>query len=88
MLRLDCPVCGLRDETEFVYGGDATIVRPPLDEGEPSVWLDYVFLRDNPRGAHREYWHHVLGCRQWIIQERNTLTHERSGCQLAKDSLL
>ena len=28
MLRLECPICGLRDETEFVYGGDATIVRP------------------------------------------------------------
>jgi heterotetrameric sarcosine oxidase delta subunit len=85
MLRLDCPVCGLRDETEFVYGGDATKVRPPLGESEPSVWLDFVFLRDNPRGIHREYWHHALGCRQWIIQERNTLTHDRSGSQLAKD---
>jgi heterotetrameric sarcosine oxidase delta subunit len=86
MLRLNCPVCGPRDETEFVYGGDASVVRPPLEETDPGVWLDYVFLRDNPRGGHQEYWHHVQGCRQWVVQERDTLTHERGDCRLAKDS--
>ena len=85
MLRLGCPICGLRDETEFVYGGDATVVRPALDNVDPSAWLAYVFLRDNPRGPHKEYWHHVHGCRQWLIQERDTLTHQRGGCRLAKD---
>jgi sarcosine oxidase subunit delta len=75
----------LRDETEFVYGGDATVARPALDDTDPAVWLAYVFLRDNPRGPHREYWHHVHGCRQWLIQERDTLTHQRGGCRLAKD---
>ncbi|MDH3947261.1 MAG: sarcosine oxidase subunit delta, partial [Chromatiales bacterium] len=32
--------------------------------------------RDNPAGPHREYWHHVNGCRAWIVMERDTLTHE------------
>ena len=84
MLRIMCPVCGLRDETEFNYGGDATVVRPAIDETAPNVWLDYVFFRDNPRGDHREFWHHVLGCRQWLVAERNTLTNEIGTVDLAR----
>jgi sarcosine oxidase subunit delta len=84
MLRIKCPVCGLRDETEFNYGGDATVVRPAIDEAAPDVWLDYVFLRDNPRGGHREFWHHVQGCRQWLVTERNTLTNEIGTVDLAR----
>ena len=85
MLRINCPVCGLRDETEFVYGADASIVRPSMDEADQKTWLDYVFFRDNPRGAHKEYWHHVQGCRQWLVLDRNTLTHEVGKCQLARE---
>jgi methylglutamate dehydrogenase subunit B len=85
MLRINCPVCGLRDETEFTYGGDATVLRPAATEGDPVKWLDYVFFRDNPRGPHREYWHHVTGCRQWLVVERNTLTHEIGDVHLSRD---
>ncbi len=84
MLRIKCPVCGSRDETEFSYGGDASPARPEMTETDPKVWHDYVFLRDNPRGAHREYWHHVQGCRQWLIVERDTETHAIGGCKLAR----
>ena len=86
MLRIDCPICGLRDETEFSYGGDATVVRPAMDEADPKVWLDYVFMRDNPRGPHREYWHHASGCRQWLVVERDTLTHDIGACRLARET--
>jgi heterotetrameric sarcosine oxidase delta subunit len=75
MLRIHCPWCGERDHTEFSYGGDATVVRPGGDAPD-EVWLNYVYIRDNPRGAHQEYWHHVQGCRQWLRVTRNTLTHE------------
>lgn len=85
MLRLECPVCGRRDETEFSYGGDATVVRPAMSESGLEPWLDYVFVRDNRRGAHREYWHHVQGCRQWLVVERNTLTHAIGACVLSSD---
>jgi len=85
MLRIDCPVCGLRDQTEFTYGGDATRRRPPLDETDPTVWHDFVFLRLNPRGPHREYWHHALGCRHWLVVERDTLSHVIGRCRLARD---
>ena len=85
MLRIHCPVCGRRDETEFAYGGDATVRRPDMASADPKAWLDYVFMRDNPRGPHKEYWHHVTGCRQWIVVVRDTLTHEISGSQLARE---
>jgi heterotetrameric sarcosine oxidase delta subunit len=86
MLRIDCPVCGLRDETEFTYGGDATVVRPNMSEADLEPWLSYVFLRNNPRGAHKEYWHHVQGCRQWLIVQRDTLTHVIGDCVLSGDA--
>ena len=35
-----------------------------------------VALRDNPRGAHVEWWQHNYGCRRWIAVQRNTLTHD------------
>ena len=85
MLRLSCPVCGERDETEFTYEGDASVQRPDPAERDLSVWHDAVFIRDNPRGAHREYWHHLHGCRSLLIVERDTLTHAISGCRLARE---
>jgi len=75
MLRIKCPWCGLRNEDEFSYGGDATVERP-ADDASQDAWYDYVYTRDNPAGRHREYWHHVNGCRAWLVLERNTLTHE------------
>ena len=85
MFLIECPFCGPRDETEFTYGGDATVKRP---EGEATLdaWMDYVYMRDNPRGVHSEYWHHISGCRQWIKVERDTLTHEIFDVSLANAS--
>ena len=80
MLRIPCPWCGERDYNEFRYGGDADKVRPP--HGKPAVegadlkaWHDHVFVFDNPKGPHREYWQHVQGCRHWLVLERNTATN-------------
>ncbi|KKC24783.1 sarcosine oxidase subunit delta [Sphingomonas sp. SRS2] len=88
MLRIHCPVCGVRDETEFTYGGDATVKRPDMAEADPQVWVDYVFMRDNPRGPHSEYWHHVAACRQWLVVERDTLTHDIGSVRLAREAAL
>jgi len=75
MLIIDCPFCGPRGHDEFTYGGDAGVARPNpnADVGE---FVDYVYFRDNPRGVHHEYWHHVVGCRQWLRVLRDTRTHE------------
>ena len=77
MLLINCPWCGSRAETEFSYGGEADITRP----AEPAKltdkeWADYLFMRKNPRGAHRELWNHSQGCRRWFGMERDTVTYQ------------
>ncbi len=76
MLRIPCPHCGPRDETEFVYGGDATVAQP-LDPQSMSdaEWTDFLYLRDNPKGPHREHWYHAHGCRRWIAIVRDTASN-------------
>lgn len=74
-MRIICPLCGARPLEEFAYRGDATVCRP--EEGAPMAnWVGYVYLRNNPKGAHREHWRHVSGCGSWLIIDRDTLTHE------------
>lgn len=69
-----CPHCGPRPKEEFTVKG-AVLPRPDPD-ASPEAWFDFVYLRDNPRGAYREYWHHTSGCRRWLVIERDTATHE------------
>lgn len=73
-MRIPCPLCGERPLDEFSYHGDATVKRPAGDD--IAAWHDYVYLRDNPRGPHFEYWHHAGGCRAWLVVHRDTLSHE------------
>lgn len=75
-MRIPCPHCGVRDYKEFRYGGDASKPRPAHGTSDVDAWYRYVFLFDNPKGPHREYWQHVLGCRQWFVLERNTASSE------------
>jgi sarcosine oxidase subunit delta len=82
MLRIPCPFCGPRDHAEFDYEGDATVEYPPLD-GSQAAWFEAVFLRENPRGPHSEYWRHSQGCGSYLIVDRDTLTHEIAGARLA-----
>ncbi len=74
-MKIPCPHCGERDVAEFRYGGDSK-KRPAHGKGSQKHWHDYVFLFENPKGPHEEYWHHVLGCRQWFKVKRNTATNE------------
>lgn len=74
MLRISCPWCGERDEAEFRYRG-ASLARPAADAGI-DAFNDYVYVRENPRDWHTEWWLHVSGCRQLLSVERHTLTHE------------
>ena len=74
-MRLSCPFCGERDAGEFSPMGDATVPRPQPSAGIDAFY-EYVYLRDNPRGLHKEFWQHSQGCRAWLIVERDTATHE------------
>ena len=46
--------------------------------------MDYVYLRDNPAGVHRELWQHIHGCRSWLVVTRNTRDHTIAGAEPAK----
>ena len=75
MLTIACPNCGPRNSGEFRYGGDAGVVRPAADDPSQEAWFRYVYVRDNPKGLHREFWQHVGGCRAWMIVTRDTRDH-------------
>ena len=84
MLIIDCPLCGERPYTEYRYGGDAGKSRPPHGSCDARLWHDYLFLFDNPKGPHREFWQHVHGCRQWLIVVRDTATNTVTEVRLAR----
>jgi heterotetrameric sarcosine oxidase delta subunit len=77
MLRIKCPYCGVRDQTEFRCGGEASRSRPDHPElSSDADWARYLFYRENPKGLLRERWVHSYGCGQWFIVTRNTVTHD------------
>ncbi|MDN0076385.1 sarcosine oxidase subunit delta [Crenobacter sp. SG2303] len=77
MLQITCPWCGLRAESEFSYGGEADIARPSDSEAlSDEAWGDYLFMRKNTKGVHKEQWLHASGCRRWFNAERDTVTYQ------------
>lgn len=77
MFLIECPYCGVRDESEFSYGGEAHIARPlDPDALSEQEWGDYLFFRTNPKGDHKERWVHTAGCRRWFNAVRDTATYQ------------
>jgi methylglutamate dehydrogenase subunit B len=84
-MLIPCPHCGTRPVEEFTFLGDATVTRPTsLEPSSMDAWMDYVYLRDNPRGDYTEYVQHSGGCRAWLVVKRNTDTHEVHSAVAAK----
>ena len=84
---IDHPLLGPRDAAEFVYLGDACLLDRPdwqADDAEEQFY-EYVYMRDNPAGEHRELWYHAHGDRSWLVVTRNTLTHEITKVELASE---
>jgi heterotetrameric sarcosine oxidase delta subunit len=80
------PILGPRDAQEFVYLGDASLIhRPDGLTASVETFHDYAYLRDNPAGPHRELWYHEQGDRSWLVVTRNTVTHEITSVELARD---
>ena len=71
---LTCPNCGVREVTDFGYGGETT-ARPT---GRPTQreLNAYNYFRRNVAGVQREWWFHRSGCREWFVAERDTRTNE------------
>ena len=77
MLQIECPYCGLRDQSEFSFGGEAHVIRPSEPESlSDEQWADYLFNRENPKGNHKEQWCHSSGCRRWFNAVRNTVSYQ------------
>jgi methylglutamate dehydrogenase subunit B len=81
-VRIACPFCGERGVEEFSYRGDAGVARPD-GSGTAEAWTDYVYLRQNPAGPHREHWQHLWGCRAWLVVTRDTRSHAIAGVEAA-----
>ena len=80
------PLLGPRDAAEFVYKGCASLIdRPDGTTASLDEMHDYAYLRDNPAGTHRELWYHEQGDRSWLVVTRDTLSHEITKVELARD---
>ena len=75
---------------EFVYLGDAKVMARPdgMAAGAEAAFYQYLYLRDDPAGLHRELWFHEQGDRSWLVVTRNTVTHEITLVELARDVAL
>ena len=73
----------MRDLREFSVRGTAL----PEPEGAEwsDAWDDYLHNRDNPAGESRELWYHGQGCGAWLVVTRDTVTHEITEVELARD---
>ena len=78
MLLIDCPYCGeARPELEFSYAGEAHIERA----ADPTVitdtqWAEYLYVRSNTCGPHREGWRQTHACGRFFNALRNTVTDQ------------
>ena len=89
-MLLNHPHLGPRDAAEFVYLGDASLINRPdwQSENASDEFYEYLYLRDNPAGETRDLWFHEQGDRSWLVVTRNTLTHEITKVELARDIAL
>ncbi|MEL6298768.1 MAG: sarcosine oxidase subunit delta [Pseudomonadota bacterium] len=87
-MLINHPLLGPRDAAEFTYLGAAErLARPAPDAANAiAAFHDYVYLRDNLAGPHRELWLHVHGDRSLLVVTRDTRTHEIIEVELARDA--
>jgi len=71
---LTCPYCGVREVTDFAFGGELN----PRPKSAPSLRElgEYNYFRRNVAGVQQEWWLHRSGCGEWFIAERDTRTNE------------
>ena len=81
MLLIRCPWCGLREEKEFRYGGEAHLTYP-ANSADDAAWARFLYYRRNPAGPLAERWVHSAGCRQWFHVVRDTTSHDVAGSYL------
>jgi heterotetrameric sarcosine oxidase delta subunit len=50
--------------------------RPDPQTTTPAEWRGYLYLRRNTAGWTTESWYHRMGCRRYLVLERDTTTNE------------
>lgn len=74
MKMMPCPLNGLRNINEFVYGGEVRDM-PDHHSCSDRQWADYVFYADNQIQVVTEWWLHAPSG-YWFIAERHTGSDE------------
>jgi len=74
MKMMDCPLNGLRNISEFTYGGEFKLMPDPQTCSD-AEWADYVFNSDNIAGVVREWWMHNASS-YWFLADRHTVTDQ------------
>lgn len=76
MMEFNCPHCGPRAQSEFVF--DRTVDSVIGLDTDPAEAMSALFTRGNPRGFDDEIWRHTYGCRAWMVITRHRVTNEIS----------
>jgi heterotetrameric sarcosine oxidase delta subunit len=71
---LTCPHCGIREVTDFAFGGEVSA--RPRETPSFRELCEYNYFRRNVAGVQREWWYHRSGCRTWFQAERDTRTND------------
>ncbi len=71
---LRCPNCGVRELTDFGFGGETS--SRPSARPQSRELASYNYFRRNVAGRQREWWVHRSGCQAWFLAERDTRTNE------------
>lgn len=72
MKQLRCPLNGLRNISEFTYGGEFHPMPEPKTSDD-RTWAEHLFFHDNPAGVVIEWWCHTPSA-YWFLAERDTRT--------------
>jgi sarcosine oxidase subunit delta len=81
--QLRCPNCGVREVTDFAFGGE---VNPrPVQRPSQRELNSYNYFRRNVAGVQREWWYHRSGCGAWFLAERDTRTNQVMSVFLPED---
>jgi heterotetrameric sarcosine oxidase delta subunit len=75
MILVPCPYCGLRNASEFRWGGEIR-TRPDPNGTTKRQWREYLYFKRNAAGWITETWYHQAGCGRHFRCERNTVTNE------------
>ena len=72
MKELRCPLNGLRNISEFTYGGEFHPV-PDAKSADTRTWAEHLFFHENSAGVVIEWWCHTPSA-YWFLAERDTRT--------------